>query len=90
MQLGDVYKHKINKDIIQIDSFATRITSISNTDMIIVCANISNCGGEWGYLPSFNSYGTQEEIEGLYELFISAEDLKKYNSWEDMFEKNKI
>jgi len=90
MQLGDIYKHKKNKDIIQINSFATRISSVSNTDMIVVCANISNCGGEWGYLPSFNSYGTQEEIEELYDLFVPAEDLKNYESWEDMIEQNKI
>lgn len=36
MKLGDVYRHKENNSIIQIDSFATQMGKIGYGDSIIV------------------------------------------------------
>ena len=86
MKLFDIYVNKKNNNLIQIDSFASHINNISEK-LIVVFKNIENHGnGEIGSCPSFNGFGTQEEIESKYELFIAEEDLKKYKTWEDIFE----
>ena len=86
MKLFDVYVHKKNKNIIQIDSFATHINDNAG-DFIIVFSNIEKHNEyEIGSCPSFNGYGSCEEIEKEYELLVSADDLKKYSSWNEIFD----
>ena len=88
MRLGDIYKSKTNQDIIQIDSFATPIGStyeVVDGEMYIVVRHVFNNGGIYGSAPSFNSYGTQKEIEKRYELLVSADDLDNYEDWEEIF-----
>lgn len=71
MKLGDVYKHKENNSIIQIDSFTTRMGRTSE-DSIIIFQQIEKHGKyEIGSCPSFNGYGSKEEIESEYELLVS-------------------
>lgn len=86
MKLGDIYKHKTENNLIQIDSFASHINDINPFKTIIVFANISKSMGMYGSCPSFNGYGTKEEIEEQYELLVPEEELKNYNSWEEIFE----
>lgn len=84
MKLFDVYKHKENDSLIQIDSYATHMND--SKDSIVVYRNISKHNEfEIGSCPSFNGYGTQEEIEKEYELLVPEEDLNKYESWNDIF-----
>lgn len=87
MKLGDVYKHKGNNSIIQIDSFATRMGKIEVDDSIIVFRQIERHNDfEIGSCQSFNGYGTQEEIEKEYELLIPQEKLSEYQDWNEIFE----
>lgn len=86
MKLRDIYKHKTENNLIQIDSFASHINDINPFKTIIVFANISKSMGMYGSCPSFNGYGTKEEIEEQYELLVPEEELEKYNSWEEIFE----
>ena len=86
MKLGDIYKHKTDNNIIQIDSFANHINDENPFRTIIVFANISKSMDMYGSCPSFNGYGSQEEIEEKYELLVSQENLSKYNSWEEIFD----
>lgn len=84
MKLGDIYKHKETNDLIQIDSFANHINNIGN-GFIIVYTNIKKHNDyETGSCPSFNGYGSEEEIEKEYELLVSQGDLTKYDSWEEI------
>ena len=86
MKLGDIYKHKTNNNLIQIDSFASHINDDNPFKTIIVFNHISNSMGMYGHCPSFNEYGSQQEIEEQYELLVPQEDLKKYNSFDEIFE----
>lgn len=43
-------------------------------------------GGVIGSLPSFNGYGSQEEIEKEYELLVPQEKLSEYDDWDKVFE----
>ena len=53
---------------------------------IVVFSNIEKHNEiEIGSCPSFNGYGTSEEIEKEYELLVAQEDLNKYETWEDIF-----
>ena len=82
MKLYDVYVNKNNKNIIQIDSFADHI---NNSNLIVVFRNIEKHNEfEVGSCPSFNGYGTVEEIEKEYKLLIPADDLKNYKSWNEI------
>ncbi len=83
MKLFDIYKHKKTNEIIQIDSFATRMNT--HKDMFIIFKRIDRNGYDIGSCPSFNGYGTQKEIENEYELLVSREELRKYEDWEDIF-----
>ena len=84
MKLGDIYKHKENNSIIQIDSFATHMGKF--TDHIIIFRQIEKHNDfEIGSCPSFNGYGSQEEIENEYELLISGDDLKNFSDWNEIF-----
>lgn len=86
MKLNDVYKHKENKSIIQIDSFATPMGRIGEGNLIIVFRHIEKHNEfEIGSCPSFNGYGTQEEIEKEYELLVSQKNLDQYNDWNEIF-----
>lgn len=84
MKLFDVYKHKKNNNLIQIDSFATHMNNVD--DHIIVFKNIEKHNEyEIGSCLSFNGYGTRKEIESEYELLVKQEDLDKYEDWNDIF-----
>lgn len=83
MKIGDIYKSKASDSIIQIDSFATHMEN--HEKMVIVYSHIQPMMGGYGSCPSFNSYGTSEEIEGKYALLVLQEDLDKYETWEDIF-----
>ena len=84
LKLGDVYINKKNKSIIQIDSFATHMGEIDKPIIIYKC--IGNHGGMIISCPSFNGYGSLEEIEAEYDLLIPQEDLDKYNGWDEVFD----
>lgn len=85
MKLFDVYKNKKDNSIIQIDSFATPMNRLGE-GFIIVYKNIEKHNDiEIGSCPSFNGYGTSEEIEKEYELLVAQENLDKYETWEDIF-----
>ena len=83
MKLSDIYKHKVDNSIIQINSFAKRINTLEKS--IIVFTRIENTSMGVCSMPSFNGYGTKEEIELEYDLFISQEDLEKYDDWNEIF-----
>lgn len=86
MKLGDVYKHKENNSIIQIDSFATRMGKFGEGDTIIVFRQIEKHNEfEIGSCLSFNGYGSQEEIEKEYELLVPQEKLCEYQDWNEIF-----
>lgn len=84
LKLGEVYINKKNKSIIQIDSFATHMGEIDKPIIIYRC--IGNHGGMIISCPSFNGYGSSEEIEAEYDLLIPQEDLDKYNSWDEVLD----
>ena len=86
MKLGDVYKHKENNSIIQIDSFANPMGRFLEGKRIIVFRQIEKHNDEFGSLPSFNGYGTSEEIENEYELLVSQEELSNYSDWSEIFQ----
>ena len=86
MNIGDIYKHKERNSIIQIDSYATHMGDCRES-LIIVFRNIEKYNDyEYGSSPSFNSYGTKEEIESEYELLVSEKDLKNYYDWSEIFD----
>lgn len=41
---------------------------------------------EIGSVPSFNGYGSQEEIESEYELLVPQEKVKNYSDWNEIFD----
>lgn len=41
---------------------------------------------EIGSVPSFNGYGSREEIESEYELLVPQEKLKNYSDWNEIFD----
>ena len=87
MRLYDVYKHKKNNDIIQIDSFATRMNDFGREyELMVVFRNIEKHNEyEIGSSPSSNGYGTVKEIEEEYELLVNASDLRNYKDWNEIF-----
>ena len=87
MKIGDIYKNKENNSIIQIDSFATPMGKFGEGESIIVFRQIERHNEfEIGSCPSFNGYGTQEEIEMEYELLVSQENLSNYSDWDEIFQ----
>ena len=87
MKLGDIYKNKENNSIIQIDSFAAPMGKFGEGESIIVFRQIERHNEfEIGSCPSFNGYGTQEEIETEYELLVSQENLSNYSDWDEIFQ----
>lgn len=86
MKLGDIYKNKENNSIIQIDSFAAPMGKFGEGENIIVFRQIERHNEfEIGSCPSFNGYGTQEEIEAEYELLVPQKELNNYCGWEEIF-----
>lgn len=84
MKLFDIYKDKATNEIIQISSFATRMNT--SQDMIIIFERVERYNEfEIGVCPSFNGYGTKEEIEEEYEILVTQEDLRNYETWDDIF-----
>lgn len=77
MKLGDIYINKENKSIIQIDSYASPMGDFLKGH-IVVFRQLEKYGDVIGSMPSFNGYGSKEEIESEYELLISQEKLNKY------------
>lgn len=88
MKLFDVYKSKSGNQVIQIEGFATHINRGEGKEMIIVYSHIGVNGGVIGSSPSFNGYGSQLEIEDKYKLLVASENLKDYDSWEDILALN--
>lgn len=87
MKIGDIYKRKENNSIIQIDSFAAPMGKIREGSFIIIFRKIENHNKfEIGSCPSFNGYGSQEEIEREYELLIPQEKLDEYENLDKVFE----
>ena len=76
----DIWKHKESNKLIQIESFATNIKT--GGDRIIVFNNINR----QGYSPSFNGYGTKEEIEDEYELFICSDRAYQMETYDEIFD----
>lgn len=84
MKLYDVYKSKEDDTLIQIESYATHMNSFK--DSIVVFSNIEKHNdSEIGSCPSFNGYGTREEIEKKYELLVPQGKLGEYEDWNDIF-----
>jgi len=76
MNLGEIYKHKKNNRIIQIDSFAFNTDERYLGNSIIVYKNIEKHGKyQIGSSTCWNGYGTKEEIENEFELLVSQDDL---------------
>ena len=87
MKIGDIYKNKENNSIIQIDSFATPMGRFCGEKIIIVFQQIEKHNEfEICSCPSFNGYGTQEEIEAEYELLVQQEELSNYSDWGEIFQ----
>lgn len=87
MKIGNVYRHKENNSIIQIDSFATPMGRFAEGGSIIVFKQIEKHNEyEIGSCPSNNGYGTQEEIEKEYELLVPQEKLSEYQDWSEIFQ----
>lgn len=83
MKLFDIYKRRQGEDIIQIESFATHMGRHDN--MVIVFKHIINSENMQGSCPSFNGYGSEEEIEYEYELLVPQEKLNDYETWNEIF-----
>ena len=90
MKLYDIYISKNKTNLIQIDSFATHMGYIGESNIVIFRQLENHQDIEFGSCPSFNGYGTREEIEKEYELFISCDELYKYKTWKDIFDKAQL
>ena len=89
MKLGEFYKHNKKGNIIQIDSFGTRMNS--GEDFIVIFRNIFKMNDiQYGSTPSGNGYGTQEEIEKEYNLVVKQEELKNFNDYNEVVEYIKV
>ena len=86
MKLGDVYVNKKDKSIIQIDSYATHMGNFPEKSIVVFRQIERHYGCEIGSVPSFNGYGSQEEIESEYELLVPQEKLKNYSDWNEIFD----
>ena len=75
MQIGQIWKSKTGNHFINIDSFITRIgqdyDEVTNP-LYVVISNLQMIDYSLSYTPSSNKYGTQEEIEKDYELYLEA------------------
>ena len=83
MKLGDIYKSKTSNRIIQIESYATHMGRLDGESLVIF-TQIINSETLLSICPSFNGYGTADEIEEEYDLLVPQEDLCKYDSFEEI------
>ena len=86
MKLGDIYKHKENNSIIQIDSFASHMGDFLEGHIVVFRQIEKHNEFEIGSCPSFNGYGSQEEIENEYELLVPQEKLRNYSDWNEILQ----
>ena len=86
MRLGDIYVNKKDKSIIQIDSYATHMGEFTEKSIVIFRQMERHNSYEIGSVPSFNGYGSQEEIESEYELLVPQEKVKNYSDWNEIFD----
>lgn len=87
MKLGDVYKHKEDNSIIQIDSYASPMGKYESGKLIVIFRQIEKHNSfEIGSSPSNNGYGSPEEIEKEYKLLVPQEELYKYFDWNEILE----
>jgi len=87
MRLNDVYKHKTKNKLIQIDSFATPMGKFPSREMIIVFSQFYKEGNKILATQSQYGYGSEEEIEKEYELFVPEYELHNYDSWSELYKK---
>lgn len=85
MKLSDVYKHKDSKKLIQIIAFATPMGRMQGEGLIIVFSQLHKMNERVVTTPSQYGYGTEEEIEEEYELFLPQEEVRKYDHWDEIF-----
>lgn len=90
MKLRDIYKHKKYNNFIRISSFATPINKSLDfkEDLYIIVENLQVIDGNVSSCPSFNMYGTQEDIEQDYELYRDADTIT-WDTYEEVFDKIK-
>ena len=86
MKLGDIYVNKNDESLIQIDSFATFMGDFLDESIVIFRQLDRHNEFEIGSCPSFNGYGSKEDIEENYDLLIPQEKLREYNDWNAIFE----
>lgn len=86
MKLGDIYVNKKDKSIIQIDSYATHMGNFPEKSIVVFRQMERHNAYEIGSVPSFNGYGSREEIESEYELLVPQEKLKNYSDWNEIFD----
>lgn len=86
MKIGEIFVHKNNGSLIQIDSFATFMGDFLDKPIVIFRQLERHNEFEIGSCPSFNGYGSKEDIEENYDLLIPQEKLGEYNDWNDIFE----
>ena len=85
MRIGDIYKHKKEDIFIRINSFATHMGN-SLSKKIVVFGTINKDNNNYMYMyPDLSGFGTQEEIENIYSLVISSDNVEK-SKWEDIIE----
>lgn len=53
---------------------------------IVVFRQMEKHNELFGSLPSFNGYGSREEIEEEYELLVPQEKLQNYSDWDEIFD----
>lgn len=85
MQLFDIYQHKKNGDLIQINGYATHMGEFPSLPLVVVFDQLEWDGYEYRSCPSFKGYGTSEEIESEYDLLVPQEERDKYDDWEEIF-----
>ena len=85
MKIGDIYKHKETNSLIRIECFASLMGRFESGKCIIVFSHIEKNEFGVGSCPSFNGYGSVEEIEREYELLVSQEKLSDCASWDEFF-----
>ncbi len=79
MKIGDIYINKHTKSIIQIDCFAFPMSDFLKSSIVVY--NHIEKHDEIGICPSFNGYGSQEDIEKEYTLLIPQEKLNNYTDF---------
>lgn len=84
MRLRDVYRHKKYGNFIRISSFASPINKSAKNkeDLYVIVENLQIIDDNVSSCPSFNMYGTVEDIENNYELYRSADTINWDTFWD--------